>query len=281
MVVSLVARVAMAAVVVLGCVRDDWTFPAPRDASTDGAAVDAPSPDAGLADAAKDSAPDVVPTCPDGPINLYRAEGSTIDSAGGQHAIASASVAYVEGRFGRAFSFRGPRDYVTIPASVGDFDGDFTIALWFKTTRWGQMLSRRAACWNGPPYVGEDIGITPEGMLASEVFSVGSGYFVVRSSAGFNDGAWHHLALVRRGDVLDFVVDGTTRATHAMLGDFYDPSRSPSYLGVSRCTPSAPGSNGTADGRLWFQGALDEVAYYDRALSAEELAAQAMGLCAP
>jgi len=156
-----------------------------------------------------------------------------------------------------------------------------TIALWFKTSHVGQLLSRRAACWNGPPTTGEDMGLTEEGVIASEMFTTRTGYFVVRSPAGFNDGAWHHVALVRRGDELDLVVDGTTRATHAMSGGFVDPARSPSYLGVSRCSRSGPGSNGTNDGRPWYDGELDELAYYDRALSTDELVAQAQGLCAP
>ena len=52
--------------IVLGCVRDEWTFPVPRDAATDSvatdsaaidsAAIDAPAPDVGLADDATDSA---------------------------------------------------------------------------------------------------------------------------------------------------------------------------------------------------------------------------------
>ncbi len=278
--VTLAARVALSAMVVLGCVRDDWTFPTPRDASIDSAATDDAAVDA-TDSATTDSATVDAPSCGEGPINLYRAEGSTVDSVGGQHAIATGGVTYVEGRFGQGFSISGPREYVTIPPSVGNFDGDFTIALWFKTTYSGEMLSRRAACWNGPAYTGEDMGISSDGMIASEIFPVGAPYFTLRSPEGLNDGAWHHVALVHRGDALDLVVDGTRRATHAMTGEFFDPSRSPSYLGVGRCTPGAPGSNGTADGRPWFRGALDEVAFYDRALSPDELDAQARGLCAP
>jgi hypothetical protein len=72
-------------------------------------------------------------------------------------------VSYVEGRFGQGFSINGPRNYVTIPATVGDFDGDFTIALWFKTRYWGEMLGRRAGCWNVPSYTGEDLDLSSEG----------------------------------------------------------------------------------------------------------------------
>jgi len=281
----------MSAMVVLGCVRDEWTFPVPRDAAADIDALDAPSPDLVLADDATDSGAtdsgatdsDATepPACGEGPLTLYRGEGTTLDSAGGQHATATGAVAYVEGRFGQGFSINGPRNYVTIPPSVGNFDGDFTIALWFKTRYWGVMLGRRAGCWNVPPYTGEDFDLTAEGYVAVEVFTSGPGYFSVHSPPGFNDGAWHHAAMVRRGDVFDLVVDGSSRATHAISGHFVDPTRSPSYLGVGRCTPGAPGSNGTHDNRTWYTGALDEVAFYDRALSPDELAAQARGLCAP
>jgi len=285
------ARAALSAMLVLGCVRDEWNFPTPRDAVTDATPTDATptendatdndATDVGAADDATDIAATDATACGEGPLTLYRGEGTTLDSAGDQHATATGEVAYVEGRFGQGFSINGPRNFVTIPPTVGNFDGDFTIALWFKTRYWGVMLGRRAGCWSVPPFTGQDFDLTPEGYVAVEVFTSGPGYFSVHSPPGFNDGAWHHAAMVRRGDVFELVVDGSSTATHAISGDFVDPTQSPSYLGVGRCTPGAPGNNGTHDGRTWYTGALDEVAYYNRALSPDELMAQARGLCAP
>jgi hypothetical protein len=281
--------VALSLLATPGCLPDAWTFPEPvvvnaNDASdandandANDADTDAPCGEGGCPDACGARC---VGPCGPGPVALYRGDGNARDSAGENHGVASLGVSYVEGRYGRAFNISGSPRYVALPPSVGDFKGDFTIGLWFKTTHAGVIISRRAACWAVPPYVGQDIGLTNEGNISMEVLTL-SNHFELQSERGMNDGEWHHTALVRRADTVELVVGGVMVDSHPIRGDFIDPTSSPTYFGVSRCVVGAPGSNGTADGRLWYVGAFDEVAYYDRALSPDELLAWAQGRCAP
>ncbi len=167
---------------------------------------------------------------------------------------------------------------------MGDFGGDdFTIALWFKTRDAGVVLARRAACWGLEGFSGLDLGVSAEGRVAVEVWNYPSRFNLLRSSSkgGFNDDRWHHVALVRRGAALEFVVDGVVVDMGVVAGNFDDRTHSPTYLGVSRCVVGSPGNNGNVDPRAWYVGALDEVAYYRRALSPAELLAAAEGRCAP
>lgn len=300
-------RIALALALSPGCVPDDWRDPGRPDATN---AADATSPDVRVdvspapdvpaspdVPAAGDvvdapASPDAVaPTCPAGqfacdgvcvemPATLYRGDGDARDAVGARHATANA-VTYGGGRYGRAFVINGSPGYVQIPSAVGDLGaGEFTIALWFNSTLAGHFLSRRAACWGAPPSVGEDLGVALDGSVAAEVL-VPSDYFLLRSGTGFNDGAWHHVTLARRGDVVELSVDGRVAASHAFSRAFDDPTASPSYIGTSRCAPGAPGANGTTDNRSWYYGRVDEVAYYRRALSPAELVAQAAGRCHP
>lgn len=92
---------------------------------------------------------------------------------------------------------------------------------------------------------------------------------------------WHHGALVRRGSSFERWLDGVGSETRLAGGSFVDPTASPTYLGVGRCVRGAPGDDGTSDTRPGDRGASDEVAFYERALSAGALTAWAGGGCAP
>ena len=289
------ARALLAVLLALGapgCIPDTWTFPAApaaRDAAGDGA-VDA-APDAPLLDAPADlpvgdspCAPGLArcgDACELGTVALYRAEGNARDETGQHDGTLHNDVTFVPGRFGRAFHIEGPQQYVELPSEIADFgEGDFTIAMWFRTTDGGVQLTRRAQCANGPPMLGEDLGVSPYGHVAVEMFT-SIGYFVLRTAPGHNDGAWHFTALVRHGDRLTLTLDGRTEDSHAIVGTFSDPAHTPTFLGFSRCIVGAPGSNGTNDPRSWYSGDLDEVAFYNRALTDEAIRETAAGRCAP
>lgn len=274
--VSLATRGAL--LVAAGCVPDDWTYPVPpdvpADVATDGRPLDA------TADLAADL-PSADDACGSGPVARYRAEGDARDEVGLHHAALRNGVTFVKGRFGRAFHIGGAPQYVEVPSEVADFDeGDFTIALWFRTTGDGVMLARRAQCAGSPLMLGEDFGVSSLGHVAVEMFTVG-GYFVLRTRPGQNDGAWHFTAIVRRGDRVHLTLDGRIEDTREIAGTFSDPTHTPTFLGFSRCVTGAPGSNGIHDLRTWYVGDLDELAFYRRALTDAELLATAQGRCPP
>lgn len=280
---------AALALATLRCAPDSWTYPTVSDASPDAVTNDA-SLDARDVTDAGDAKGDAEPPlcgddacakgCAQGLVALYRGDGDARDAIGAQHGTASPSVTYVEGRFGQAFDIDGSPDYVTLPPSVGNFEGDFTIALWFQSISGGELITRRPLCAFPHTFAGEDMGVTDEGVFGVEVFPVG-GYFVLMSFAPAVFAGWHHAALARRGNTFELWLDGVRVDTHQAVGSFIDRTASPTFLGVGRCVRGAPGDNGTSDGRLWFHGAIDEVAFYNRALSPEEFSAWASGSCAP
>ncbi len=271
-----------------GCIPDDWTYPSRVDATVtdtlDASERDAPAPDVDVAEERSTAiceGPCDVP-CARGIVALYRAEGDARDSAGDQHGVAERSVTYVPGRYGRAFNIDGSPGYVRIPPAVGDLEGEFTLSLWVKSDHPGRFFTRRASCWLNPGYRGFDMGIHMDGHFDLEVFLYANlTYFTMQSPTNAFDDHWHHAALVRRGTTLSMYVDGQSPGPHRFEADFIDPYSTPLYLGVSRCVAGAPGANGTHDDRQWFRGAVDEVAFYHRALTDEELGDIAAGRCAP
>lgn len=263
----------------LGCVPDTW--------------VSLPAQDAGPPDVPTDAGPPVVPTdagprdntCLGEPVSLYRGEDNADDGAGDRHAR-RAQVDYAPGRAGQAFSFGGDLDpqYVELPPTVGDVGvGDFSIALWFSSTYAAgnqTLLARRAACWGGPAFTGQDIRLAYSGRLFVELWS-SAGPFTLASEPGLNDGLWHHLAVVRADSTARLFVDGIAVSMTTFPGSVSDITKTPTYLGVGRCVQNAPGSNGTHDDTHWFTGRIDEVGFFARALSEPELTALAGGGCVP
>ncbi len=264
----------------VGCVPEDWVTVSPRDAGAEVAVGDAPRTDVNAcAEGACDHG------CIRGSTARYRGEDDARDDVGTQHAAYNAGR-YAAGRFGRGFSFGGARatGYVEIPPAVGSFGaGDFTIALWFNTsnrTTNSTLIARRAACWGATGFAGHDLRVAYNGRLFLELWTTG-GAFSVGSAPGYNDGQWHHVAMVREGAALHLAVDGNVVGTVAVQGSMTDPSRTPTYLGVGRCVVGAPGTNGSHDDTTWFEGRIDDVGYFDRAMSAQELDDASKGRCAP
>jgi len=222
--------------------------------------------------------------CVDGPAAVYDGEHSADDGAGSRHAV-HAEVAYAAGHTGRAFSFGGndDRSYVELPSDVGDFgEGDFTISLWFNSGyRDGNqsMLARRLGCSVGVAFSGYDVRLAYTGGLYVELWTTVSQY-ALSSQTVLNDRRWHHLAIVRGGLQVRLVVDGVVASTSAFHGSMNDRYHTPTYLGVGRCAVRAPGSSGGWDDTHWFDGLLDELAFFPRALTEGELTATAQGRCA-
>ncbi|MFO0608776.1 MAG: LamG domain-containing protein [Polyangiales bacterium] len=271
--------------VLSGCVPDSWTPPPRVDAAI------ADRPDASKSDASDVAAEAGSPPLCEGPCDvlcaqgiasLYRAEGNARDSAGDQHGVGRRGVTYAPGRYGTAFNIDGSPEYVSLPSAVGDLEEEFTISLWLKTEHPGRFLVRRTACWGVPAFRGLDMGVQRDGHFNVEVFLDGNNtFFTLESPTSAFDGRWHHVAMVRRGATLSLFVDGQSPGPHRFEADFIDPYSTPVYLGVSTCVAGAPSGNGTFDDRPWFRGAIDEVAFYRRALTDEELGDIAAGRCAP
>jgi hypothetical protein len=167
---------------------------------------------------------------------------------------------WVAGRFNRALSFDGSNNLV----SLTDFDGIVgaaprTCAAWIKTTSANNMPI---------------LGWGPNSTGNKWTFLVQSGTVRLEVTGGWvqgtrilNDGQWHHLACTFQNDgspdVTDvkLFVDGTAEAVLS--------SQSAQALNTLANGPVTIGTD--VQGRF-FNGVIDEVRIYNRALTASELA---------
>lgn len=124
--------------------------------------------------------------------------------------------------------FDGTGDYLSF-GDTADHElggGSFTIEFWLKTT---QTLAY--AC-----PIGRDTGTFPAGAWSILLNGPGSGYIQFwnasystsaaqlspASNPAINDGAWHHVAIVRNGSAMALYKDGTSIATATWTGSIAD-----------------------------------------------------------
>ena len=178
-------------------------------------------------------------------------------SAAGNDGTLSGAARTASGRFGRALSFDGVDDSVSVPdADSLDLARGMTLEAWVKPSALGSV-------WRSV-ILKEQPGDIVYGLYAH----TSAGIPVGQSSIGgyeevFGDSAlpldtWSHLAMTYDGATQRLYVGGLLAATRTVSGAM---SASKGALKIG----------GNAIWGEWFHGVIDEVRVYDRALSAAEV----------
>ncbi|MEU1425073.1 LamG-like jellyroll fold domain-containing protein [Kitasatospora sp. NPDC005751] len=156
--------------------------------------------------------------------------------------------------------------YVDLPAPLLQAKSDLAAELWFRTGSAGVILSEQsepmgAAPYNTVPvlYVGSD------GRLRGLFYGIDGD--PITSGGAVNDGSWHHAVISAAQGTQSLYLDGALVGTATGTVDHLNMNRT--YLGGG-WTGSMPGGNG---GWSWFDGYIDEVAFYQHPLSADRVAA--------
>jgi len=147
-------------------------------------------------------------------LNCNGTDGSQVftDSSVSAHTVTAhgnAQLSTANAKYGTAAAaFDGTGDYLTIPDS-NDFDINitrFTWELWFKTT----TTVAAATLWsNDEGGNGHDLVINLSGSDGRVVWYPYNAAVPYRySNSGYNDGNWHHVAIVKDGTSYNFFIDG-------------------------------------------------------------------------
>jgi len=229
---------------------------------------------------------------PSGLVSWWPGDGNANDIVGINNGALIGNVTFQPGMVGMAFGFDGTGPFVQVPDSPSlNPAGDFSIAAWIKTSGTpnnsgvvskGNVLSGGSGN-NG--YALEFSGnVNPGPGRLEFVLGDGAGnYTVARNSDVVTDGLWHYAVAVvsfvpsdpsHTVQDVKMYVDGVW--SWGFLSDFtsYSPTTRPLWIGNS--------DSGTPTGRL-FKGLIDEVSFYNRALSPSEIQTlyNSCGSCAP
>ncbi len=191
--------------------------------------------------------------------------GATLgDSAGTWPGTLVSAGWDASGRSGSALSFAGNGRATLGSANTGA--NALTLALWFRPAAFGAGVDARflskasSTSEQGHHWM---LGLTESGgsqFLRARLRTGGSTTTLIASGSPVVAGTWRHAALVYDGSTLKLYLDTTEVASVAKTGALDEGSGVPMSIG------SQPdGSNG-------FNGLLDDIRIYNRALSPSELA---------
>jgi hypothetical protein len=217
-----------------------------------------------------DSVTATVAPDPAGMVAHYKFDGNASDSSGNNnHGSEKGGPAYVAGKFDQAISLDGLDDYVAIQnlQYAGVHYAQVSVCAWIRTSSganqhigsfdrneyWRLQLAGEAG---GPGRVGWSV-------------MTSTGQVDYGSSGRVDDGQWHHVAGVFDNGTLTIYIDGSAE-TPALGGPTLGTGNTRyGFLGIGS---EATEFNGRPNRTGYFNGEMDDVRIYNRALSQAEIA---------
>ena len=213
------------------------------------------------------SAQDSLPgSLTNGLIAYYPFNGNAMDQSGNGHDGVVTAATLTTDRFGQnasAYSFNSPQasiDLGDIPAF--EFSGDFTISFWIKGgAQQGTVyfLGKYTGYANVGYGIGTGLSNEPYAFLQTHGYPTGA---YADGGNQLTDDQWHQLvAVYARGSALSVYVDGALAASTAAIVNVTEILANDDHLLLGQIT------SGQA-----FNGKLDDVRIYNRAISTDEIA---------
>ncbi len=174
----------------------------------------------------------------------------------------------------KGLHFDGVDDYVSIPSTTGNnftVNQNFTVAVWVKIPSAPQpyttyidnsIVEKWDANTGGYPYVIRYYNQTA-GVNAGKVTFIrfnGSAVSSIISTMTLNDDQWHHIAAVKTGTQIQLYIDGALNGSATDISTGTTTNTSAVYLGRRGNTFYN-----------WFNGTIDELSIWDRALCRGEI----------
>jgi hypothetical protein len=175
---------------------------------------------------------------------------------------------WVPGRIGGALAFRGPssQDFVVVPDYPKPF-GRASISIWVWTdvrpTDWAMVVND----WSGSCgqfHMGLFSGVDMANFTATGDCAAAD---LTREGAAFPVASWQHVAFVADGSMMRLYRNGTQVSAVPYDGTLYQPTVKSFGIGMK------PNADGSGPGALFWQGKMDDLGIWIRALSLEEVLA--------
>jgi hypothetical protein len=198
----------------------------------------------------------------------WQADGDATDAVGTDDGTLMFGATFGPGVNGndQAFAFGGIGQEIRFDNRGGNFgQDDFTLAFFMQTTssRLEAVWEKRLECDAGSFWGFR----SANGLMGWEMMSdrFAHEYNSFTGQTPLNDGAWHHVALVRQGPTASMYIDGVLDTSQTINGVTTLHNIVPLRAGMSACV--------NVDGTWPFTGQLDEQMIFRRALSQEQIQA--------
>jgi PGF-CTERM protein/uncharacterized repeat protein (TIGR01451 family) len=185
-------------------------------------------------------------------MHFDEGSGSVVkDSSGNGNDGTIHGAQWVDGKYGKALEFDGKADYVE--SSLNSvLNSDLTIEFWMKSD-YSASDQQRMVDLGTSGSRGFQLCMFTNGNLMID--NSGGPSSTVSTSSSYNDGIWHHITGVRKGSNYYLYVDGSyIDSTTGAIPSY-------NYLHIAKI----------AENWGYFNGIIDEVKIYNRALTADEI----------
>jgi hypothetical protein len=169
-----------------------------------------------------------------------------------------------DGRIGRALKCDGAHSHLAVPHDPKLDPAQLTLEAWVTLRRYptGKDTRRWVAGKNANEWAEGHYAVGINGQRAVAYLNIGDGRENSRGAsvqdATLTPNRWHHLAMTYDGKQLRAYLDGTP-GKPVEVGKKRRPGRGPFDIGAR------------PDGYVYFEGAIDEVRLYKRALTPDEI----------
>ena len=217
----------------------------------------------------------------DGLLAYYPFDGDVQDAVGRRGSGILKGAVLAEDRFGSTLSackFDGENDYISMPA-IGKTDvSNFTISTWFKMNAHnvGEYGRSYILDLRGDGSSSMNCALIVDRAAGSNAYlEHACGWPVSRTFSEFHEeieniiGEWHHTALVREGSILKGYLNGVLISNNPTR---YYPSTS-EPIAWNNAWRVGTWGEGFRGNDYWFNGSIDDIRIYNRALSDSEIQA--------
>lgn len=212
---------------------------------------------------------------PSGMVSWWKGENNANDSMGGNNGTTVGDTAFVAGKVGQAFSFDGAGDYVTIPDHPSlNPTAAITVDAWIfsNNTSYAPPIVKKTDDASG--YALELSQDSSQVLFWVNLGSGGSGGWFSSPAGGLTRGIWTHVAGVYDGTSVSLYMNGQLIGSTPAPGAILPSTNNPLNIGWDSSQPTR-----------FFSGLIDEVEIFNRALTAQEIAAiynaGSTGKCGP
>ncbi|THG29035.1 PKD domain-containing protein, partial [Glaciibacter flavus] len=223
----------------------------------------------------------------DNPSLFWRLGGSgataATDWAGSNNGVVGTGVGTVNGgsivgESGAASTFDGTSNGLVSTTSTTSAPGNFSTEAWFKTTSTsgGKLIGYGSSSSGDSSNYDRHVYLDNDGRLTFGTYP--NSVKTVRSTASYNDGAWHQVVAAQGSDGMKLYVDGS------LVGSDASVTSAQPYSGYWRLGGDNLNGWPYAGSNENFTGAMDEFAVYDYALTAGQVSshyAAGLGLGVP
>ncbi len=195
---------------------------------------------------------------PSGMVSWWGGDNNALDMVGTNNGVLMNGATYAPGKVGEAFSFDGVDDSVEMPGGIGDFgSAAFTVDFWMYAASDPASDAYLMGKSHPDGGLGWDIRFND---ATIRVVGVNGWSLNIVSDASATLNAWHHIALSSTSLTVDLYIDGVLKGSSARSA--ISATSNPFRIGYT-----------TNYGGTVFNGFIDEVEIFNRALFADEIAA--------